>query len=196
MLDKWFNLSALVATFERIYCITVHLEFCRNWYSRNTCVRLFLSESTVERCSCVNTRAQSDLVLFITFCQVKLVSSTNLLWATRWESARDGSSFHFQSSPRCLLLSWHSFCNSCPVLFSPFFFSSKNPPSSKVSEMQCQARTLCAIWISVFVAKQLASKGFHYKSKSLSVMQLSRLWDEAGCVGGTPPHPLPVCACH
>lgn len=72
----------------------------------------------------------------------------------------------------------------------------KNQPSSKVSEMQCQACTLCAIWISVFVAKQQASEGFHYKSKSQCVMQLSRLWDEAGCGGGTPPHPLPVCACH
>lgn len=119
--------------------------------------------------------------------------------AALWESARDGSSFHFQSSPRCLLLSSHSFRNSCSVFFSPsffFFFPHPSQSSSKVSEMQCQAHTVCAIWISVFVAKQLASKGFHYKSKSLSVMQLSGLWDVAGCVGGTPPHPLPVCACH
>lgn len=116
--------------------------------------------------------------------------------AALWESARDGSSFHFQSSPLCLLLSWRSFRNSCPVFSSPSFSNPRIKPSSKVSEMQCQAHTVCAIWISIFVAKQLASKGFHYKSKSLSVMQLSRLWDVAGCVGGTPPHPLPVCACH
>lgn len=54
------------------------------------------------------------------------------------------------------------------------------------------AHAVCAIWISTFVAKQLASKGFHYKSKSLRVVQLSGLWDVAGCVGGSPP-PLGLC---
>lgn len=67
------------------------------------------------------------------------------------------------------------------------FHPSRNQPPSKVSEMQCQARTRPAKWISVFVAKQLGSAGFHYKSKSHSVLQLSRLWKEAGCVGGSPP---------
>lgn len=71
------------------------------------------------------------------------------------------------------------------------FHPSRNQPPSKVSEMQCQARTRPAKWISVFVAKQLGSAGFHYKSKSHSVLQLSRLWKEAGCVGGSPPRPPP-----
>ena len=55
-----------------------------------------------------------------------------------------------------------------PALFPPRTSPSLIPESAllRVSEMQCQAHTVCAIWISVFVAKQLASKGFHYKSKS------------------------------
>lgn len=52
------------------------------------------------------------------------------------------------------------------------FHPSRNQPPSKVSEMQCQARTLRAKWISVFVAKQLGSAEFHYKSKSHSVLQV------------------------
>lgn len=76
------------------------------------------------------------------------------------------------------------FAHSLPL----FLFISKNQPSSKVSEMQCQARTLCAIWISVFVAKQPASIGFHPNSKSPCVMRLSRPWDEAGlCRRNTSP---------
>ena len=98
-----------------------------------------------------------------------------------------GSSFPFPSPPphHRLLLSRRSFSfGSCPVFFSPFFSIVIQEPTflQKVSEMQCQAHTLCAIWISIFVAKQLAKqkrkkqkkKGFHYKGKSLSVMQLSR----------------------
>lgn len=83
------------------------------------------------------------------------------------------------------------FPNSRPP-FSPL----QESTSLKVSEMQCQARSLAAKWISVFVAKQLGSAGFHYKSKSHSVFQLSRLWKEAGCVGGSPPPPTPSPSVH
>lgn len=77
LLDKSFNISARVPTFERIYRLAS--EFNTKWYSRNRCVRLSLSESTGEHSSCVNARARLNPVLFFTFCQVKLVSSTNLL---------------------------------------------------------------------------------------------------------------------
>lgn len=128
-------------------------------------------------------------VRFCSDAEVKLVNCTNLLCHLCGRQSETGSFFQFQSSPLCLLLSWHLFHNSCPASLLALFFLSKNQPSSKVSEMQCQAHTVCAIWISIFVAKQQASKGFHYKSKSLPVMQLSRLWDVACCVGGTPPTP-------
>lgn len=96
------------------------------------------------------------------------------------------------------ILNLAAFCSAgidFPTPGLPFHPSSNQPPF-KVSEMECQARTLPAKWISVFVAKQLGSAGFHYKSKSHSVLQLSRLWKEAGCVGGSPPPPTPFQSIH
>lgn len=92
-----------------------------------------------------------------------------------------------QSSPRCLSPSWHSF-QKTPAPFSFFslflyfyyyyFFLIQDSTflqSVRNAVSGAHTHTRCAIWISVFVAKQLASKGFQYKSKSLPVMQLSRL---------------------
>lgn len=95
----------------------------------------------------------------------------------------------FYPSPCCLLaLAGIDFPNSWP----PFSTQINLAPKCQKCSFR-HARTHCAKWISVFVAKQLGSTGFHYKSKSDSVLQLSWLWDEAGCVGGSPPaipHPV------
>lgn len=78
-------------------------------------LRFFVSGSTAEHCLCAHIREQSGFFcVFLWSCRAPPTCC-----ATLWESARDGSSFHFQSFPLCLLLSWHSFHNSCPVFFSP-----------------------------------------------------------------------------
>lgn len=63
---------------------------------------------------CAYKRAVRSFCVFLWSCRAPPTCC-----ATLWESARDGSSFHFQSLPLCLLLFWHSFHNSCPVFFSP-----------------------------------------------------------------------------
>lgn len=91
---------------------------CRNGTEHTSVkIRVRFLLSAVEHC--VNTREQSDFVFLFTFCQVKLVSSTNLLCYSVGVSQRRGHPFTFNHPLSDSLLSWHSFCNSCPVSSHP-----------------------------------------------------------------------------
>ena len=129
--------------------------------NRNTSVKISSGWgcSSVQHCSCANARAQSDLCVslstvfffFFSFFAQWSRSAPPTCCATRWESATDGVILSLSISPpphHRLLLSWRSFSfDSWPVFFSPLLSIVIQEPTflQKVSEMQCQAHTLCAM---------------------------------------------------